>query len=207
MPQEQPLKDYKMKRDFIRTPEPQGNEVKPHEQPIFVIQKHDATRLHYDFRLEVNGVLKSWAVPKGPSMDPGVRHLAIQTDDHPLDYSHFEGIIPEGNYGAGVVMVWDTGIYRSISIDQRTGEHIPMDKAIEQGKVEVWLEGKRLNGGFALIRIGKGGDGKWLLIKMRDKYANAGYEPLKSEPDSVLSGLSLEQIAGKSGTGTQIKQK
>jgi DNA ligase D-like protein (predicted 3'-phosphoesterase) len=193
------LKEYRKKRDFGKTPEPEGGEEKPSKDRIFVIQKHDATTLHYDFRLEVEGVLVSWAVPKGPSTDPRETRLAIPTEDHPLEYADFEGVIPEDEYGGGTVLIWDRGMYRNL----REGEGVDslsMTESIEEGKVEVWLEGERLQGGFALIRTGYGRNKNgWLLKKMDDEKADARRNPVSSEPDSVVSHRSLEEIRKEGG--------
>jgi DNA ligase D-like protein (predicted 3'-phosphoesterase) len=190
------LEDYHRKRDFARTKEPAGGRKPPGKQPVFVIQKHDATNLHYDFRLEVDGVLKSWAVPKGPSTDPRVRRLAIPTEDHPLEYADFESVIPEGEYGGGVVLVWDTGTYRNLRQNQADS---PADMAtsIRQGGVEVWLEGKKLRGGYTLVRTGKSQDANWLLIKQKDECADARRNPTSTQPESVLTGRTLEEIAAE----------
>lgn len=188
------LESYAKKRDFRKTPEPSGGEGEPSERPIFVIQKHDASSLHYDFRLEMDGVLKSWAVPKGPSTDPSVKRLALPTEDHPLEYADFEGVIPEGEYGAGTVLVWDTGPYRNLRAEKED-ETASMEKSIEEGRLEIWLEGEKLQGGYALIRTGKGDDARWLLIKMDDDEADARRNPTSTEPKSVLSGHTLEEIA------------
>jgi DNA ligase D-like protein (predicted 3'-phosphoesterase) len=195
---EDKLKEYWEKRDFDRTSEPAGGGEEPSERPIFVIQKHDASNLHYDFRLEVDGVLKSWAVPKGPSTDPGEKRLAIPTEDHPLGYGDFEGVIPEGEYGAGPVLVWDTGPYRNVRADKED-EDLSMAESIEDGKVEVWLEGKKLQGGYVLIRTGGGDDARWLLIKMDDDEADARRNPTSTEPRSVLTGRTLEEISAEEG--------
>jgi DNA ligase D-like protein (predicted 3'-phosphoesterase) len=191
------LRAYKEKRDFQRTSEPSGEHAQPSSKPIFVIQKHDARTLHYDFRLEVDGVLKSWAVPKGPSTDPSARRLAVPTEDHPLDYAGFEGVIPEGEYGAGTVMVWDRGPYRNLR-EKKEGDGASMDRALEEGKVEVWLDGKKLKGVYALIRTGRGDDARWLLIKMDDKEADARRNPTSTETQSALSGRTMEEIAKSS---------
>jgi DNA ligase D-like protein (predicted 3'-phosphoesterase) len=164
--------------------------------PLFVIQKHAARTLHYDLRLEVDGVLKSWAVPKGPSTNPRERRLAVPTEDHPLDYAEFEGTIPEGEYGAGTVLVWDTGTYRNLRAEKEE-DGASMEEAIEEGRVEVWLEGKKLAGGYALIRTGRGVENRWLLIKMRDAEADARRHPTRTQPESVLTGRTLEEIAGE----------
>ncbi len=139
------LEDYTAKRDFSRTPEPAGTGRRAAGAPIFVVQKHDASHLHYDFRLEVDGVLKSWAIPKGPSTDPREKRLAVPTEDHPLEYAGFEGVIPAGEYGAGTVMVWDTGSFRNIT--EKKGAPVPLAEAVAHGHVKVWLEGQKLKGG------------------------------------------------------------
>jgi DNA ligase D-like protein (predicted 3'-phosphoesterase) len=157
-----------------------------------VIQKHDATSLHYDFRLEAGGVLKSWAVPKGPSTNPKDKRLAMATEDHPLDYADFEGVIPEGQYGAGPVIVWDTGTYRNLT--EKDGREIAVEEAVASGHVKVWLEGKKLQGGFALTRTGQGKRARWMLVKMRDEAADARRNPAKTQPESVLSGRTIEDL-------------
>lgn len=188
---------YRNKRDFGRTPEPQGtagSKWKKDNNPFFVIQKHDASRLHYDFRLEVDGVLKSWAIPKGPSMNPADKRLAVETEDHPMDYADFEGIIPEGEYGGGTVIVWDAGPYRNLK--QHAGSEVPVRDAYERGTIEVWLEGRKIRGGFALVHSRMGDNAKnWLLIKMRDSAADAEADPVARQPRSVISGRTIEEIA------------
>jgi DNA ligase D-like protein (predicted 3'-phosphoesterase) len=163
------LEEYRQKRDFGKTTEPNGGGGggKRRKKPIFVIQKHASRTLHYDFRLEVDGVLVSWAVPKGPSIDPRDKRLAVPTEDHPLEYADFEGVIPEGEYGAGTVMVWDTGTYDNVRAEKED-DGASMEQSIEEGKIEIALHGKKLRGGYALIRTGKGEKARWLLIKMRD---------------------------------------
>lgn len=191
------LADYKKKRDFNKTMEPGDEEVSfdwaEEGKPIFVIQKHDASNLHYDFRIEVDGVLKSWAVPKGPSMNPSVKRLAVPTEDHPLGYADFEGVIPEDEYGGGTVMVWDRGTYRNLKEDDQEDPTSVVDQ-LEDGHVTIWLEGEKLQGGYALIRTGKGKDPRWLLIKMDDEEADGRRNPTSTEPESVKSGRSLEEI-------------
>jgi DNA ligase D-like protein (predicted 3'-phosphoesterase) len=189
------LKGYQEKRDFSRTPEPSGKGPGTSREPIFVIQKHAASHLHYDFRLEVDGVLKSWAIPKGPSTDPKDKRLAVPTEDHPLEYADFEGTIPEGEYGGGTVLVWDTGPYRNLT--EKKGESIPMSQAVAHGHVKIWLEGKKLKGGYALTRFRTGKDESWLLVKADDEEADARRNPVATEPRSVLTGRTLEEIAGK----------
>lgn len=188
-------KDYTSKRDFTKTKEPKTDSKKKQgKKPIFVIQKHDATNLHYDFRLEIDDTLKSWAVPKGPSTDPSVKRMAVPTEDHPIDYAWFEGTIPEGEYGGGTVMIWDRGTIKNLKKDD-DGKEISMKDSYEMGTVEVELHGEKLKGGYALIEM-KGGNmkGKWLLTKMNDDEADARRNPVSTEPDSVVSGRSLEEI-------------
>jgi len=163
-------------------------------KPIFVLHKHAATRLHYDFRLEIGGALASWAVPKGPSMDTSAKRLAVRVEDHPLEYADFEGVIPEGEYGGGTVVVWDAGPYRSLVRDD--GETLAIGDALERGQAEVWLEGRKLRGGFALVHARPGGDDDaWLLVKMKDEGADARRNPVSTEPESVLSGRTLAEVA------------
>ncbi|MEX2168668.1 MAG: DNA ligase D [Pirellulales bacterium] len=185
------LQEYKRKRDFHKTPEPLGTNAAANAERQFVVQKHAASRLHYDFRLELDGVLKSWAVPKGPSLDPGVKALAVQVEDHPLDYGDFEGVIPEGEYGGGTVMVWDRGTW------QPEGD---AEKGFKQGKLKFQLFGEKLRGSWALVRMSgrAGDDGKnWLLIKHRDKDArpDAKTDILARKPRSVVSGRTMDAIA------------
>ena len=191
------LKNYQEKRQFSKTPEPAGGIRSPSDSPIFVIQKHAARNLHYDFRLELEGVLKSWAVPKGPSLNPQDKRLAVPTEDHPLEYADFEGVIPPGEYGAGTVMVWDFGTYRNIT--EKKGQAISMAEAVPHGHVKVWLEGKKLKGGFALTRFKKSPDEAWLLVKADDETADPGRDILKEAADSALTGRSLEEISGGEG--------
>ncbi|MBN1992033.1 MAG: DNA ligase [Anaerolineae bacterium] len=193
MSQTDRLEQYREKRDFSRTSEPSGEEATQSAQPVFVIQKHDAKNLHYDFRLEVDGVLKSWAVPKGPSTDPREKRLAIPTEDHPLAYANFEGVIPKDEYGAGPVLVWDTGPYCNLRAEKEE-DGVSMAEALDEGKLEIWLEGQKLSGGYALIRTGQGNDPRWLLVKMDDDQADARRNPTSTEPDSALSGRSLAEI-------------
>ena len=188
------LREYREKRDFGRTPEPVGG-AGGGEKPIFVIQKHAARALHYDFRLEVDGVLKSWAVPKGPSTNPRDKRLAVPTEDHPLSYAGFEGVIPEGEYGGGTVLVWDTGIYRNLT--EKKGEAIPMGQAVAHGHVKVWLEGSKLRGGYALTRFKTGKDESWLLVKANDDAADPRRNPVADEPQSVLTGRTIEEVSSE----------
>jgi DNA ligase D-like protein (predicted 3'-phosphoesterase) len=160
-----------------------------------VIQKHDASTLHYDFRIEAGGVLKSWAVPKGPSTDPRVKRLAVPTEDHPLDYADFEGVIPAGEYGGGTVLVWDSGTYDNIT--EKNGKLQPVTTALDKGHLLIELHGEKLKGGYALQRTGKGEKARWLLIKMKDAAADARRNPVSTQPQSVLSGRNLKQIAAE----------
>lgn len=184
---------YKTKRNFSVSPEPKGNSMATTKnKPIFVIQKHNASHLHYDFRLEIDGVLKSWAIPKGPSTDPHDKRLAMETEDHPMDYATFEGMIPEGEYGAGSVIVWDTGTFDNIK--EKDGKTVPLKQCYKNGQIEVNLHGKKLQGGYALIRTQSDDMKKWLCIKMRDEYADARRNPVSSQPESVISGKTIEDI-------------
>jgi len=195
MSQRDALSDYLEKRDFSRTPEPDGDgEGTEKEGPLFVIQKHDASNLHYDFRLEVDGVLKSWAVPKGFSTDPSEKRLALPTEDHPLSYAEFEGVIPDDEYGGGTVLVWDAGTYRNIKT-REDGETVPLTEQIDDGHLTVWLRGEKVPGGYALTRTSGGGEEeRWILVKMDDETADARRNPVSTEPDSVLTGRSLDEI-------------
>jgi len=195
MDEKDPLTEYRSKRDFSKTPEPEGGALTSSEKPIFVIQKHDASNLHYDFRLEVEGVLKSWAVPKGPSTDPSTKRLAIPTEDHALEYADFEGNIPEGEYGAGTVMVWDYGTYRNLRAEKEEAEaRMTMNQSLKDGKVEVWLDGKKLEGGYLLIRTGSGKGARWLLIKMRDEKAKPECNIVEEESNSAITKRTLQEI-------------
>lgn len=187
------MTEYEQKRDFDLTPEPRGIKRTPGKAPLFVVQQHAARRMHYDFRIEVDGVLKSWAVPKGPSLDPGQKRLAVPTEDHPIAYANFEGVIPKGQYGGGAVSVWDTGGYENIT--ERDGEAIPIMEALANGHARIRLHGSKLSGGFILQRTGRDKDARWLLIKAKDDQANPQRDLVASEPNSVLSGRSIEEIA------------
>jgi len=188
------MSEYENKRDFSKTAEPKGGDRQSGDKPVFVIQKHDARNLHYDFRLEIAGTLKSWSVPKGPSTDPSVRRMAIPTEDHPLEYADFEGTIPEGEYGGGTVMVWDRGFFENIKKD-KNGQPISLEKSYEMGTVEVNLKGEKVSGGYALIRMNSGNmKGNWLLIKMDDEAADARRNPVSTENKSVLSGRTMKEI-------------
>jgi len=193
------LHDYKEKRRFSGTPEPQGEMSGTGGKDIFVIQKHDASHLHYDFRLSLNGVLKSWSVPKGLSTDPREKRLAIQTEDHPSAYADFEGVIPEGQYGGGVVLVWDTGNYRNTTV--RDGQEVDLAEALEQGHATFELAGEKLRGGYALHRMDREDGKQWLLVKIDDDAADRRRNPVSTEPKSVLSGRTLKEIAEEEGEG------
>ncbi|MEX0671840.1 MAG: DNA polymerase ligase N-terminal domain-containing protein, partial [Candidatus Babeliales bacterium] len=186
------LDQYIKKRDPKKTPEPFGGKASKSDS-MFVIQEHHASQLHWDFRLEIDGVLVSWAIPKGPSTNPKDKRLAVMTEDHPMDYGGFEGVIPEGEYGAGPVMIWDTGTYQNMKIDEKTGKSISMKKCLKDGRIEVRLFGKKLEGGYALIRM-KDSLKNWLLIKMKDAYADARRNPVSTQKKSVVSGRTIAQI-------------
>lgn len=162
------------------------------EAPIFVVQLHDARRLHYDVRLEVDGVLKSWAVPRGPSLDPAVKRLAVPTDDHSIEYAGYEGVIADSKYGTGAVIVWDAGIYQNLTRDKQR-QPIQPAEAIERGHFKFRLQGTKLTGSWAFTRTGQ--DGDWLLVKVRDSVADASRDLTVAEPRSVLSGLTIEEMA------------
>src|SRR5262245_668485 len=189
------LQSYRAKRDLRRTPEPGGARTKKARSPlIFVVHRHHASHLHYDFRLEMKGVLKSWAVPKGPSMNPDDKRLAMLVEDHPFDYKDFEGIIPEGNYGAGTVIIWDEGTYEPAgnksSIEDQ--EKLLL-KGFYSGKLSIVLKGKKLKGEFALVQAKGRGDNGWLLIKKKDNYAST--EDITKKDKSVISKITIEQMA------------
>ncbi len=184
------LDEYAAKRDFARTPEPSGGTpAPPTDQPRFVVQRHRARRLHYDFRLEMDGVLVSWAIPKGPSLDPSVKRLAVHVEDHPIEYFDFEGVIPRGEYGGGDVIVWDWGTYEAV--------HAPDPvRAVEQGELHVELHGQKLHGRFVMIRRGEDASGKeqWLVFHKRDEHAVAGWDA-EDHPRSVRSGRTNDEVA------------
>ena len=190
------LKEYQSKRNFDVTAEPKGKSVRKSGRKLaYLIQKHRATQLHYDFRLEWNGVLLSWSVPKGPSLDPSVKRLGVQVEDHPLEYGNFEGVIPEGEYGGGTVMLWDRGTWAPEVED--------VDAALEKGELKFSLNGKKLKGSWVLVRTRGYGSGKsskpsWLLIKHRDEYAVAG-DTVEDKPRSVVSKRLLADIARDEG--------
>ena len=181
------LEKYRKKRNFSKTPEPEGTTGGRSGQ-YFVVQKHQASHLHYDFRLQVGEVLKSWAIPKGPSIDPSHKRLAIQVEDHPIEYKDFEGVIPPGEYGAGTVMVWDYGVYELLE-----GED--PKRSIEKGWMRFHLNGKKLKGGFVLIRTKyQENRNAWLLIKENDSFARRGYDITKEQVKSAKTDLTLEEL-------------
>ena len=203
---------YKKKRSFKKTPEPEGKKRSQSKSKLrFVVQKHDATQLHYDFRLEMEGVLKSWAVPKGPSLNPDDKRLAMMVEDHPYDYRTFEGTIPEGNYGAGTVMVWDEGIYEAMGYDEESTkdqEKILLAE-LKKGDVKIVLHGEKLKGAFGLVKMHKGAPGKdhgenaWLLIKKKDDEASD--IDITKKDKSVKTKRSLTQIAKDTGGAVKTK--
>jgi bifunctional non-homologous end joining protein LigD len=200
------LDEYKRKRRFEETPEPPPK-VEKQSRHRFVVQRHAATRLHYDFRLEMEGVLKSWAVPKGPSLDPADKRLAMQVEDHPVSYYDFEGTIPAGNYGGGTVMVWDAGTWEPLSPVPVNGEYLPGTEKeaaamLAKGDLKFRLKGKRLVGDFALVHIkGRAGSkgNEWLLIKKKDSHVVAGFD-IDSYDKSVVTDRTMAQIAGDAGS-------
>ncbi len=193
------LAKYQKMRRFKDTPEPKGKVKTGGGQLRFVVQKHQASQLHYDFRLELDGVLKSWAIPKGPSLNPSDKHLAMAVEDHPLDYREFEGIIPEGNYGAGTVIIWDEGTYEPSPLYGPTEGEKGLKKQLAKGDLKFVLHGHKLKGDFALVKMKGRGDNNWLLIKHRDEYAKDVNITTKAK--SVKSGKTLEEVAKHGGQG------
>jgi bifunctional non-homologous end joining protein LigD len=189
------LGTYRQKRQFGQTPEPRGKSGRHRGGLHFVVQKHHASRLHYDFRLELDGVLKSWAVPKGPSLNPGDKRLAMMVEDHPLEYRTFEGIIPEGNYGAGSVIVWDEGTYTVPGVDGRAEAEQALREGLARGNAKLDLAGSKLRGEFALVRMPRAGQNAWLLIKHRDQFASE--EDVTALDRSVVSGRTLVEVAAE----------
>ncbi len=194
-----PLSEYRKKRDFTKTAEPKGGEAPTSRSTLaFVIQKHAASHLHFDLRLELDGVMKSWAVPKGPSLDPSVKRLAMQVEEHPVEYNTFEGIIPEGEYGGGTVMLWDRGTYTYLEKAPDPVERLREGYA--RGDLKFELRGERLRGTWVLVRLRRGDPEKpqWLLIKHRDEYAKPGFDIVAEEDTSVATGRTMEAIAADS---------
>jgi bifunctional non-homologous end joining protein LigD len=195
-----PLAEYNRKRDFSRTKEPEGQVPKKKGKALeFVIQKHAASHLHYDFRLELDGVMKSWAVPKGPSLDPAVRRLAMEVEDHPISYNTFEGTIPAGEYGGGTVMLWDRGTYDA----EDGGGAESLRRGYANGDLKITLAGKRLRGSWVLVRMNRPGRPQWLLIKHRDETADSERDVTAEYLTSVVSRRTMESIAAGRG-GSKI---
>ena len=194
------LEAYNKKRDFKQTAEPSGKatKAKASKQLVFVVQRHDATRLHYDFRLELNGTLKSWAVPKGPSLNPADKRLAVMVEDHPYDYKDFYGSIPEGNYGAGEVEIWDEGFYFPVDEDHQPISESQATKNLDKGELKVLMAGTHLQGEFVLVRLKKD-DKNWLLIKHKDDYS--------SEDEYDIAGVPSVKSKGKIKTAKKAKTK
>jgi bifunctional non-homologous end joining protein LigD len=190
------LAEYNRKRDFSRTREPAGMVPRAKGKTLhFVVQKHAASHLHYDFRLELDGVMKSWAVPKGPSLDPSVRRLAMEVEDHPISYNTFEGTIPKGEYGGGTVMLWDRGTYEA----EDGGGVESLRRGYEKGDLKIVLHGKRLKGAWVLVRMQRPGRPQWLLIKHRDGTEDSGRELTEEYTTSVASRRTMESIAAGRG--------
>jgi DNA ligase D-like protein (predicted 3'-phosphoesterase) len=191
------LRDYHGKRDFGRTGEPPGHRASSSgEEPRFVVQIHDARTLHFDFRLQVDDVLKSWSVPKGPSDDPKDKRLAVPTEDHPLEYEEFEGVIPPGEYGGGTVIVWDHGTYQPLSHDRR-GRPVDFGESLEHGHATFRLHGSKLHGTYALTRFRGGDHESWLLVKASEGRAKAHGTPDPRRARSVRSGRTLAQVGAE----------
>jgi bifunctional non-homologous end joining protein LigD len=186
------LQEYKKKRNFKKTAEPEGSEKSKIRELIFVVQKHDATNLHYDFRLELDGVLKSWAVPKGPTLNPQEKRLAMMVEDHPFDYKDFEGVIPEGQYGAGNVIVWDNGTYSAKGISDRSENEKVLRQGLEKGDLKFILNGKKLKGEFALVKMKTAQKNSWLLIKKKDEFITT--DDILKDERSVLSDKTLREV-------------
>lgn len=192
---EPPLAEYRRKRDFTRTAEPKGGKGRTRQKLAFVIQKHAASHLHYDLRLELDGVMKSWAVPKGPSLDPSIKRLAMEVEDHPIEYNTFEGTIPKGEYGGGTVMLWDRGTYTygGTDPDPLAG----LRRGFHKGDFKFVLHGKRLRGSWVLVRTRRDAKNRaqWLLIKHRDEYAIPASDVTAEHQTSVATGRTMEEIA------------
>ncbi|HZI43169.1 MAG TPA: DNA polymerase ligase N-terminal domain-containing protein [Gemmatimonadaceae bacterium] len=193
------LSEYRRKRDFAKTREPAGGATTSKSAPRkkrapalhFVVQKHAASQLHFDFRLELDGVMKSWAVPKGPSYDPSVKRLAMEVEDHPIEYNTFEGTIPQGEYGGGTVMLWDRGTYEA----ENGGGVDALREGYARGDLKFMLHGERLRGGWVLVRMKRPGRPQWLLIKHRDEYASNARDVVEDVTTSVTTGRTMEDIA------------
>ena len=196
------LTKYNQKRRFGETPEPKGKGKSSHGLLRFVVQKHQASHLHYDFRLEMGGVLKSWAVPKGPSLNPQDKRLAMMVEDHPVDYQNFEGHIPHGNYGAGDVIVWDTGTYYAVGAATAKESERLMEAGLKHGKADFCMQGQKLRGIFSLVKFKRGAENAWLLLKKGDRYAST-----KNILFSDASVLSKKTIANKKTADMRKKSK
>src|SRR6266851_3158342 len=193
------LTEYKKKRKFSKTPEPGPEKKRTRSGRLFVVQKHRATRLHYDFRLEIDGVLKSWAVPRGPSLNPADKRFAIQVEDHPLEYGNFEGVIPKGHYGAGEVIIWDQGTFE-VEGDRSASEQV------ERGELKFHLQGQRLQGSFVLVKLRRNAKGnEWLLIKHKDFAANPDWKP-DDRDTSVVTRRTLEEIKEEQTASQRTKE-
>ncbi|MEV8596067.1 DNA polymerase ligase N-terminal domain-containing protein [Streptomyces sp. NPDC052012] len=196
------LRDYRGKRDFARTAEPRGRSASPGPEPRFVVQIHDARTMHFDFRLQVDDVLRSWSVPKGPPADPKDKRLAVPTEDHPLEYEEFEGVIPHGEYGGGTVIVWDHGTYVPLSHDRR-GRPVDFAESLERGHATFRLKGSKLRGEYALTRFRGGGDGSgeeaWLLVRASSGRSGGRGAPDPRRARSARSGRTLAQVAADDG--------
>nr|WP_274387891.1 DNA polymerase ligase N-terminal domain-containing protein [Salsipaludibacter albus] len=193
------MRAYRERHDLEGAPEAPGVVPEPADRPIFVVQQHAASSMHYDLRLEADGVLKSWAVPKGPSTDPSEKRLAVRVEDHSLGYADFEGVIGEGEYGGGSVIVWDIGPYRNLTTDD-DGAEVDVATAVDAGHVKVWLAGDKLRGGWALTHAKVGGDeANWLLVKVADETADARCDPTSTETTSVLSGRTVAEVTEDPG--------
>lgn len=191
---------YKKKRRFNETPEPEGKEKSSKKGLKFVIQKHDASHLHYDFRLEMEGVLKSWAVPKGPSLNPADKRLAMMVEDHPYDYRNFEGVIPAGNYGGGTVIVWDEGVYEPMDtegLSKKEQEKILLQQ-LYSGNLKITMHGKKIKGDYALFLMKGRGERSWILVKKNDEFSSG--EDITEKDRSVKSGKSMIEVAEENGT-------
>jgi bifunctional non-homologous end joining protein LigD len=198
---------YKKKRSFDETPEPKGQKKSSSSGLKFVVQKHEASRLHYDFRLEMEGVLKSWAVPKGPSLNPQDKRLAMMVEDHPYDYRTFEGTIPEGNYGAGTVMVWDEGIYEAMDHTEEPvkKQEKTLLEELKKGDLKIVLHGKKLKGAFALVKMKGRGENAWLLIKKDDNEASE--TDITKKDRSAKTERTMNQIAGTTNNKKKVANK
>ena len=208
------LSQYRRKRDFTKTREPEGEPrsgksagAKPRKRARtlhFVVQKHAASQLHFDFRLELDGVMKSWAVPKGPSYDPSIRRLAMEVEDHPIEYNAFEGTIPQGEYGGGTVMLWDRGTYDA----ENGGGGEALREGYARGDLKFVLDGERLHGGWVLVRMKRPGRPQWLLIKHRDEWASSARDVVADEMTSVVTGRTMDDIAaGKKRASSAPRRK